>query len=75
MSVDFKEARANVRILIGPRIDPKGQFKRFKIKNSHHRRSRRDFDNEIVISLKENHPIGLLEEVLLFHSKLTNLLR
>ncbi|CAG9529634.1 unnamed protein product [Cercopithifilaria johnstoni] len=57
-----QEARANVRIMVGPRIDPKRQFKELKTKNSHHRRSRRDFGDEIVITLKENHSIGLLEE-------------
>ncbi|EFO27657.1 hypothetical protein LOAG_00836 [Loa loa] len=57
-----QEARANVRILVGPRIDPKQQFKRPKIKKSRYRRSRRDFGNEIVLTLKENHPTGLLEE-------------
>lgn len=59
----MKEARANVRILVGPQIDPKRQFKRVKAKNLHHRRSRREFSNEIVLTLKENHSLGLLEEV------------
>ncbi|VBB27232.1 unnamed protein product [Acanthocheilonema viteae] len=57
-----QESRANVRILVGPPIDPKRQFKKLKTKNSRHRRSRRDFNDEIVLTLKENHPIGLLEE-------------
>ncbi|VDO17588.1 unnamed protein product, partial [Brugia timori] len=57
-----QEARANVRILIGSRIDSKRQFKKLKSKGTRHRRSRKDFGDEIVLTLKENHPVGLLEE-------------
>uniref|UniRef100_A0A915Q850 Cadherin domain-containing protein n=1 Tax=Setaria digitata TaxID=48799 RepID=A0A915Q850_9BILA len=68
-----QKAHANVRILVGPRIDPKRQFKRLKTKsksnyqvlpNENSRRSRRDFGNDIVLTLKENHPIGLLEKAI-----------
>ncbi|MCP9264161.1 Cadherin domain protein [Dirofilaria immitis] len=57
-----QEARANVQILVGSRIDPKRQFKTVKTRYFHHRRSRRDFGNVIVLTLKENHPIGLLDK-------------
>lgn len=73
-SVDLKEARANVRILVGPRTDPKRQFKRPHSKNSTDtgkpgllsgpsKRSRRDLGNDIVLTLKENHPLGLIGKV------------
>ncbi|VDN37984.1 unnamed protein product, partial [Gongylonema pulchrum] len=68
-----REARANVRILVGPRIDPKHQFKQSQSKNFTNpqksdllkvrsRRTRRDLGNDIVLTLKESHPLGLLKK-------------